>query len=136
MLVVEDQVDLWVLLRMVLRRAPSQVEMVHAVDKPAALTHLCNGSAERGALPRMILQDLYVPERTDGLSLVSQLKGASSPYRSVPIVVMSASTNLTDISEAYRSGANSYLVKPFDVYEWGGFLEQVRQYWWDVAALP
>ncbi len=133
MLVVEDQLDLWTLLRMTLRRALPQVEMVHAISKPAALTCLRDCSAERGSLPRLILQDLYVPERTDGLSLVRQLKGVSSPYQAIPVVVMSSSTDPTDSNEVYRFGATSYLVKPLDSQQWAGFLEQVRQYWWAVG---
>lgn len=89
----------------------------------------CRGRyAERGGNERMIiLLDLKLP-KLDGLQVLERLKGDPAT-RSIPIVVLTSSAEDRDLEEAYRLGANSYLVKPV---EFGAFVEVVSSagfYW-------
>lgn len=136
LLIVEDQADQWVVLRHFLKHTLPGIEMVNAVSKPAAITCLHDCSRERGLLPRLILQDLHLPEREEGISLLSLLKEAASPYRHLPVIVMSSSDDPVNINETYGLGANSYLIKPVNRDEWSRFTEQIRQYWWETTVLP
>jgi len=47
----------------------------------------------------------------------------------VPIVVFSSSTNGEEISQAYAEGANMYVEKPADLYEFRRAIESVAQLW-------
>lgn len=59
--------------------------------------------------PTVILQDLIMPG-VDGLDLVKEYR-ADRQTSSIPIIVLSAKEEATVKSEAFRVGANDYLVK-------------------------
>ena len=65
--------------------------------------------------PTVILQDLVMPE-VDGLDLVTAYREAPGTSE-VPIVVLSSREEGTTKAEAFRRGANDYLVKLPDALE-------------------
>lgn len=71
--------------------------------------------------PVVILLDLKMP-RMDGVQVLKQLK-SDERMRSIPIVILSSSRESRDLEEAYRLGANAYVVKPVRFQE---FLEAVK----------
>lgn len=64
-------------------------------------------------LPDVVLTDVRMPGM-DGLELSAQLR-AHDPH--LPIIVMTAHSDLDSAVSAYRSGAFEYLPKPFDIDE-------------------
>ena len=131
LLVVEDNLDIWAILKLLLPRALPKVQIVHAPDAPTALALLETHTSQTQTLPRLILQNLYLPERATGLGLLSQLKQADSPYHELPIVVMSSSTDQTDVDEVHRLGARFFLTKPAAVDQWMKALQGLYQYGWN-----
>ncbi|WP_461136616.1 response regulator [Spirosoma lituiforme] len=128
MLVVEDQIDLWVLLKKHLKGVLPLVHLVHVANASTALSYLHSCSLEGRPLPQLILSDLYTPQLNDGLGLLTSLKEFSSGYHHLPIVIMSSSTNDQDRQEVnYRGG--TYLLKPTGVEEWSEFLQSIHHYW-------
>lgn len=79
------------------------------------------------SLPVVILLDLKLP-RIDGLTVLQRLKKhpLSQP---VPVVMLTSSQDDRDIAEAYRLGANSYIVKPVDFDKFLKVAEQIELYW-------
>ena len=78
-------------------------------------------------LPVLILLDLKLP-RVDGLDVLRAFK--SHPVvSSIPIVVVTTSSEDSDIRNAYSLGANSYLVKPVDFEKFLQLVEQIELYW-------
>ncbi|RPG19740.1 MAG: response regulator [Phycisphaera sp. TMED9] len=71
-------------------------------------------TAER-FLPTVILQDLVMPE-VDGLDLVTQYR-ENEQTSQVPIVVLSSREEGTTKAEAFKRGANDYIVKLPDALE-------------------
>ncbi|WP_053982022.1 nitrogen regulation protein NR(I) [Marinagarivorans algicola] len=63
--------------------------------------------------PDAIISDVRMPG-TDGLSLLSYLK-AQHPY--LPVVIITAHSDLDSAVAAYQGGAFEYLPKPFDIDE-------------------
>lgn len=83
---------------------------------------------ETGApTPVVILLDLKLP-RVDGLTVLRELK-THAIYRQIPVVVLTTSNEDQDIHEAYRLGANSYIVKPVDFDKFMDVARQIELYW-------
>ncbi|MDQ2904880.1 MAG: response regulator [Ktedonobacteraceae bacterium] len=65
--------------------------------------------------PDLIFADVSMPN-CDGFHLADQLK--SMPHLAhIPIILMSAFAQHSEIQEGYRHGAASYLIKPFNLVE-------------------
>jgi two-component system response regulator len=87
-----------------------------------------------GVMPRVILLDLNLP-KVDGLEVLRRLR-ADERTRTLPIVVLTSSTEEPDIAAAYRLGANSYIVKPVDFESFARAVSEVGLYWVLLNELP
>jgi len=83
--------------------------------------------ASASPLPRAILLDLKMP-RVGGFELLRSLKG-DPRLRSIPVVIFTSSREPSDIAEAYRLGANSYVVKPLDPDAFAALVAAIGGYW-------
>lgn len=107
-------------------------------DGAEALDFLfCTGSysnrSQHGG-PKVILLDLKLP-KVDGIEVLRRIK-ADPVTQSIPVVVLTSSQEEADLTETYRLGVNSYIVKPL-VFE--QFTEAVRQlglYWLLLNKVP
>jgi two-component system aerobic respiration control protein ArcA len=61
----------------------------------------------------LILMDVNLPW-VDGYELCQILKGNPN-FNRVPLVMVSARTSEQDVEKGMASGANDYIVKPFDI---------------------
>jgi len=61
--------------------------------------------------PDAIITDVRMPG-IDGLELLSQL---TNDYPELPVIIMTAHTDLDSAVSAYKGGAFEYLPKPFDI---------------------
>jgi CheY-like chemotaxis protein len=82
---------------------------------------------KRFALPWLIITDLKMP-RMNGLELLKWLQ-EHEEFRLIPIIMLSASGQLSDIEKAYRFGARSYLVKPSNFKSLVETMKLVLSYW-------
>ena len=69
----------------------------------------------------LIILDLNLP-KIDGMEVLKFIK-KNSKYCSIPVVILSTSSNPETIDEAYKNGANGYFTKPAS-YE--DFVEKVQ----------
>ncbi len=104
----------------------------HAVrDGAEALEFIfCTGAyAERSIQnpPKVILLDLKLP-KVDGLEVLRRIK-ADPRTQAIPVVVLSSSRGEPDITESYRLGVNSYIVKPVDFQNFTEAVTQIGLYW-------
>jgi two-component system, chemotaxis family, response regulator WspR len=84
------------------------------LDQPEAEFHYCSNPLEALAVakrvqPTVILQDLVMPAMS-GLDLVHQYR-ADPATKDIPVIVLSTKEEATVKSDAFRAGANDYLVK-------------------------
>lgn len=83
---------------------------------------------ERGEpKPVVILLDLKLP-KVSGLEVLEVLK-QHPVYRTIPVVILTTSSESTDVQTAYKLGANSYIVKPVDFEKFVGIASQIDLYW-------
>jgi two-component system response regulator MprA len=103
-LVVEDDVEITDVLRRSLRHQGYEVRT--ALDGPGAL------EAAGDFVPDLVVLDLGLPG-LDGLEVCRRLRGGSD----VPILILTARSETRDRVEGLDSGADDYLVKPFERQE-------------------
>lgn len=61
--------------------------------------------------PEIIISDIRMPN-IDGMSLLSQI---NEKYSDIPVIIMTAHSDLDSAVNAYQGGAFEYLPKPFDI---------------------
>ena len=104
LLVVEDNVELLMLMKQVLK---SQYKVYLASNGVEALKII----HEKGL--DLIISDVMMPEM-DGYELTKVLKSDEN-YNYLPIILLTAKTQEEDIEEGLRAGADEYLKKPFRI---------------------
>jgi len=90
---------------------------------------------EEGApIPLLILMDLKLP-KIGGLEVTRKIK-EHPEFKVIPIVVLTSSSEDTDIKTAYKYGANSYIVKPVDFDKFSSVASEINLYWIGTTVLP
>ena len=84
--------------------------------------------------PGLILLDLNLPG-TDGREVVSIIK-QSKTLKTIPVIVLSTSSNPKDIEDCYQFGANSYMLKPININDLRTSVKMMLDYWFQAAILP
>lgn len=104
LLVVEDNPDLLVLLQNILAKS---YDVLTATNGKEAIDILQNEEIN------LIISDVMMPEM-DGYELCSNVK-QNIEFNHIPIVLLTAKIKEDDEINAYKSGADAYLTKPFSV---------------------
>ncbi len=100
-LVVDDEQDIRTLLRILFEKEGWQVAEASNGREALAL-------AQSGADISLIVMDIMMPEM-NGIEAAEKLR----PLTGAPILFLTARSSDADKTEAYRSGADDYIVKPF-----------------------
>ena len=65
--------------------------------------------------PDIVISDIMMPRR-DGLQLLSDLKGDPTT-EDLPVILLSAKAQKTEVQQGLDMGADDYITKPFDPLE-------------------
>lgn len=79
-LVIEDNDDHWILIKRAMQQCLSEVTLIRAVCPEEALALLQEWQYQEWEIPKVIIQDLYVPNRMAGWQLLRQIKQMSVPF--------------------------------------------------------
>lgn len=130
-LLVEDNPDDVELTRRVLRKSRIVNDVVVARDGVEALDYLFGQGEHAGRdiaqLPAVVLLDLKLP-RVGGLDVLRRLR-ADKRTRLLPVVVLTASSEESDLIKSYSLGANGYVRKPVQPEEFAKAVHTVGLYW-------
>lgn len=103
-LLVEDDPDQAALAELRLTMAGYQV---HGVDRAKALSRYLRQQAR----PDLLLLDVMLPDG-NGFDILAQLRGRPE-FSTLPIVLLTAKAELTDIRNGLALGADGYITKPY-----------------------
>ena len=87
-----------------------------------------------GDQPKVILLDIKLP-RVDGLEVLRQIK-RDPVTRTIPVVLLTSSSEERDIIEGYELGVNSYITKPVVFKEFSAAIRSLGLYWLLVNRPP
>ncbi|QHV96597.1 response regulator [Spirosoma endbachense] len=128
LLIVANNFDTLQLLNKHLPIALPEVKFVFAARASTGMSFL-DALIKEGMLPRLILLDLYLPNRADSIDFLRQLKQTGSSAQSIPVVMMSSTERIEDILEVTLLGAEAFWIKPITTEAWIKSLEGLRGYW-------
>jgi CheY-like chemotaxis protein len=137
-LLVEDNPDDAELVLRALRKHDVCIPLVIARDGVEALNYLLKDgispSPSGKMQPNLVLLDLKLP-RVDGLEVLRQLR-QNERTALLPIVILTSSTEESDILSCYRLHANSYVCKPVDYLQFAQIIQQIINYWLFINKEP
>jgi CheY-like chemotaxis protein len=129
-LLVEDNPDDAELTKLALARHGLDERVVHVSDGMQALDYLYRRdsfSDRRGGNPILILLDLKMP-LLDGIGVLREIKGSDSLHN-IPVVVLTSSTEPSDLQRAYDAGTNAYIAKPTEFAQFLSAMKHVCEFW-------
>jgi CheY-like chemotaxis protein len=136
-LVVEDEEDAVLLLESAFRRAQFS-NPVHRVSHGALaieyLTQAVSAKNRPVPLPAFVLLDLKLP-LVSGIEVLKWIR-AHPLLHSLIVIIFTSSSEPRDIADAYRAGANSYLVKPTNLSALTELASGLRSYWMRLNVPP
>ncbi len=111
----------------------------HCVGDGIAMIEYLNRSGrfqDAGAAPRpdIILLDLNLP-KMNGREVLQRLK-SDPDFRSIPVIVLTTSTEEEDIAFCYGAGANTYIVKKPSFDGLVRAIRVIKDFWLETATLP
>ena len=130
-LLVEDNADDVELTQRAFKKSNILNELVVVSDGQEALDYLFGSGGYAGrnpvVMPRIVLLDLNLP-RLNGLEVLRRMR-ADERTKLLPVVILTTSSEETDILGGYAGGANSYIRKPVDFTRFAEAALQLGLYW-------
>ncbi len=78
-------------------------------------------------MPSLVLLDLKLPVKM-GFDVLKWMR-QQTRFQTLPVIVLTSSSDILDVDEAYRLGARSYIVKPVSVDKRLGLANAIKKYW-------
>ncbi len=85
-------------------------------------------------LPDLLLLDLKLPGFS-GLEIIAWVR-TQPGLTGLRIIVLTSSEQMRDVNDAYRLGANSFLMKPYDFVDLVHLSRVLKEYWLNLSKCP
>lgn len=110
-------------------------QVVTLRDGLEALSYLKTASqAQKSLRPNLIILNLDLPDR-NGREVLVEIK--SDPHlKRIPIVVLTASSDPTDVAQSYEAYGNSYVIKASEEEELLQTIKKIETFWLEIVTLP
>ncbi|MFL5729610.1 MAG: response regulator [Cytophagaceae bacterium] len=130
-LLVEDNADDAGLVIRALKKHNFGNNLIHLSDGAEALDFIfAKGKFSDRKIedtPKIILLDLKMP-KVDGIQVLRAIK-EDERTKVIPVIIMTSSKEDKDISECYKLGVNSYVVKPVGFENFSKAVVDLGFYW-------
>jgi CheY-like chemotaxis protein len=120
-----------------LKGCDKEVNIVVVSDGVETLEYLHYQGRFKGrkpGLPAVILLDIKMP-RMDGIEVLKKIK-SDPALQMIPVVILTSSREEQDLMQSYTLGANAYIVKPVDFYQFNDSIKQLGNFWGVLNELP
>lgn len=137
LLLVEDSPEDFEATTRALKKAGFARPIVRCEDGDDCLDYLHRRGRHAGTTaprPLLVLLDLNLPG-TDGREVLTEIKDDGA-LRSIPVIVLTTSTDERDIERCYQAGANSYINKPVDLAGFMLAIQRFKDFWFATAIVP
>ena len=129
-LLVEDNPNDAELTQRALRKTEIGARLLIARDGAEAIEQVLT----QGLRPRVIFLDLKLP-KIDGMEVLRRIR-ADERTKGIPVVVLTSSQEERDITESYKLGVNSYVVKPVEFDKFYKTVSDLGTYWLILNKTP
>lgn len=137
-LLVEDNPDDIFLLKMACQRTGIPHELKVVTDGAMAIDYLSGAGsfADRTAhpLPDVVFLDIKLP-KCDGHEVVRWIRSQPG-LKNLPVVMLTVSSQKSDLERAYELGVTSYLQKVPSLGEFGQGVRVILKYWLELNITP
>src|SRR6516164_10416071 len=89
---------------------------------------------EEYPLPDLLLLDLKLPGH-NGFEILAWIR-TQPGLAGLRVLVLTSSDRIKDVNDAYRLGANSFLVKPYDFEDLVHFTQLIEEFWLQRSKCP
>ncbi|MBL4655422.1 MAG: response regulator [Bacteroidia bacterium] len=126
----------------IISEALSKLKIAHQVywvkDGEELIDYLEHKNKYQDALssptPDLIFLDLNMP-KVSGFEALEEIK-KNPVLCSIPVVILTTSSDQEDIEKSYQLGANSYIQKSLNFEDFEGVVNLVGKYWFEYVHLP
>jgi CheY-like chemotaxis protein len=137
-LLVEDQENDVVLIRKAFEKGQIINPLFVVCSGEEAMAYLAGDGKFRNRaeypLPDLVLLDIKMPG-LDGFDVLRWIRSQSG-FSSLLVVMLTSSDRVYDVNQAYKLGANSFLVKPLDFENYIQTCHVLKQYWLNMNKRP
>lgn len=134
-LLVENDPAMALLTKVAFREAGMMDRISVVQNGDDALEFLRHGSKYEGEpYPDLIFLDLHLPKKS-GLEVLTEIK-LNPRTCATPVVIVSGSSNPSEIRKAYELHASCYIRKPDNLDEFLNFVKVCFAFWGPIAILP
>jgi|SRR6516162_780703 CheY-like chemotaxis protein len=137
-LLVEDQANDYLLIRKAFDKGGIVNPLFVVTSGEEAVAYLSGEGKFRNRheypLPDLILLDLKMPGM-DGFDVLKWVRSEPG-LNTLVIVVLTSSEHVYDVNEAYKLGANSFLVKPADFENYIATCRVLKDFWLKLNKNP
>ena len=135
--IAEDDEDDYLLIVETLKKVDN-IGFIHWAKDGEELLNFLDSCEDAGNSPEkkpsLIILDLNMPKK-DGRETLSEIKNHPT-RKSIPVIILTTSQAETDISQAYKLGANSFIQKPFKYQDFKVTMQVLQNYWLNIVKLP
>ena len=133
-LLVEDNEGDIVLTQEVFKNSGLSNPISIARDGEEALDFLYQRNKLSGAeRPDLILMDINIP-KINGKEVLTMIK-KDNDLKTIPVIMLSTSSDDRDILESYRNHANCFITKPINFDEFSKAVIEIKNFWFNLATV-
>lgn len=137
-LLAEDEEDHVLLIRHAFAKAKIPNPLYVVWNGQEAIAYLKGAgkysNREEYPLPDLLLLDLKMP-RVNGFEVLQWIREQPG-LATLRVLVLTSSDQIRDVNEAYRLGANSFLVKPLDFEDFAQLSHLIQEFWLKISKTP
>lgn len=89
---------------------------------------------ENAKKPDLVLLDINLP-KVNGHEVLKHIK-TSEKLKSIPVIMLTTSSDETDVLKSYENHSNCYITKPVDINNFLEVISTIEDFWISIVQLP